>query len=109
AIAAFLGLLLPPALIITVLGIIYAHLGNAPALQRTLAGIACAAVGLFLAVIVRMMGPLLNRRNPVELALMAGVFVAVGLLRWPLSWVMLAAVPVSVFGTYLWRRRVVKA
>jgi chromate transporter len=109
AIAAFLGLLLPPALIVTVLGIIYAHLGNAPALQRILAGIACAAVGLFLAVIVRMMGPLLKRRNPVELALMIAVFVAIGLARLPLPWVMLAAIPLSVFGTYLWRRRVVKA
>src|ERR1700742_2059290 len=33
AIAAFLGLLLPPVVIVTILGIIYAHLGNAPALQ----------------------------------------------------------------------------
>ncbi|MBY0381284.1 MAG: chromate transporter [Xanthobacteraceae bacterium] len=106
SIAAFLGLLLPPAFILTILGILYAHTGNAPALQRTLAGIACAAVGLFLAVIVRMMIPLLKRRNPVEVGLMVAVFAAVGLLRLPLALVLVIAIPLSIVLTYLWRKRV---
>jgi chromate transporter len=105
AIAAFLGLVLPPAVILTILGFIYVHLGNTPALQRTLAGIACAAVGLFIAVIVRMVMPLLKRRNPIELVLAIGLFTAVGLLRVPLPWAILTAIPLSIIGTYYWRKR----
>jgi chromate transporter len=106
SIAAFLGLLLPPSLIVTTLGILYSHFGDLPGLQRTLNGIACAAVGLFLAVTLRMMGPLLKRKNPVEIGLMAAVFVAVGLVRAPLVVVLLIALPLSIVATYLWRKRV---
>jgi chromate transporter len=74
-------------------------------LQRTLTGIACAAVGLFLAVIIRMMGPLLTRKNPIEIGLMIAVFAAVGLGRLPLAVVLLIALPLSVVVTYFWRRR----
>ncbi|EKS31370.1 MAG: chromate transporter [Afipia felis] len=105
SLAAFLGLLLPPTLIVTTLGILYTHFGDLPGLQRTLNGIACAAVGLFLAVIVRMIGPLLKRKNPVEIALMIAVFAAVGLGRVPLAAVVLIALPLSIVVTYFWRRR----
>ena len=105
SVAAFLGLLLPPTLIVTMLGILYTYYGDLPGLQRTLNGIACAAVGLFLAVIIRMMGPLLKRRNPIEIGLMIAVFAAVGLWRMPLVAVLLIALPLSVVVTYLWRKR----
>lgn len=105
SLAAFLGLLLPPSLIVTTLGVLYSHADNLPVLQRTLTGIACAAVGLFIAVTVRMMGPLLKRRNPVEIGLMAAVFIAVGLVRAPLVIVLLVALPLSIVMTYLWRKR----
>lgn len=105
SLAAFLGLLLPPTLIVTTLGILYTHFGDLPGLQRTLNGIACAAVGLFLAVIVRMMGPLVKRKNPIEIGLMVAVFAAVGLGRVPLATVVLVALPLSIVVTYFWRRR----
>jgi len=105
SIAAFLGLVGPPVVIVTVLAAIYAHYGQIPALQRTLAGISCAAVGLFLAVILRMTMPLLKRRDPVTLALLAAVFVAIGLLRLPLVPVLLTAIPLSVALTFMMRRR----
>jgi len=105
SVAAFLGLLLPPTLIVTTLGILYSHFGDLPGLQRTLTGIACAAVGLFLAVIIRMMGPLLTRKNPIEIGLMVAVFAAVGLGRLPLAVVLLIALPLSIIVTYFWRRR----
>lgn len=105
SIAAFFGLLLPPTLIVTTLGIVYSHFGDLPGLQRTLNGIACAAVGLFLAVTIRMMGPLVKRKNPVEIGLMVAVFVAVGLARVPLVAVLLVALPLSVLATYFWRKR----
>jgi chromate transporter len=105
SLAAFLGLLLPPTLIVTTLGILYAHFGDLPGLQRTLNGIACAAVGLFLAVIVRMIGPLMTRKNPVEIGLMTAVFAVVGFGRMPLVAVLLIALPLSIVVTYLWRKR----
>ena len=96
SIAAFLGLLGPPAAIVTALAAIYAHYGQIDAIQRTLAGITCAAVGLFLAVIAKMMLPLLKQRDPIALLLLFAVFAAVGLLRLPLPTVLLVSIPISI-------------
>lgn len=104
SIAAFLGLVGPPTVIVIALAAIYARYGAIPALQRTLAGVSCAAVGLFLAVIGRMTVPLLKRRDPVALALLAAVFVAIGLLRLPLVPVLLAMIPLSIVVTFATRR-----
>jgi chromate transporter len=105
-IAAFAGLLLPPTVIMTVLAIIYARFGDVEVLRRVLAGISCAAVGLLIAVVFRMMTPLLKRLDAVALILMLGVFLAIGVLRLPLQAVLLVAIPVSVGATFLMRRKV---
>lgn len=105
-IAAFAGLLLPPTLIMTVLAIVYARFGDLDVLRRSLAGISCAAVGLLIAVVFRMMTPLLKRMDPVALILMLGVFLAIGVLRLPLPTVLLVAIPVSIAVTYFLRRKV---
>ena len=105
-IAAFAGLLLPPTLIMTVLAIIYARFGNVEVLSRILAGISCAAVGLLIAVVFRMMTPLLKRMEPIALLLMLGVFLAIGVARLPLQAVLLVAIPVSIGATFLLRRKV---
>ena len=105
-VAAFTGLLLPPTLIMTVLAIIYARFGDVEVLRRILAGISCAAVGLLIAVVFRMMTPLLKRMDAVALILMLGVFLAIGVLRLPLQAVLLVAIPVSVGATFLLRRKV---
>ncbi|MCK1474566.1 chromate transporter [Bradyrhizobium sp. LM6.10] len=105
-IAAFAGLLLPPTLIMTVLAIIYARFGDVEVLRRILAGISCAAVGLLIAVVFRMMTPLLKRLDVVALILMLAVFLAIGVVRLPLQAVLLVAIPVSVGATFLMRRKV---
>lgn len=105
AIAALLGLLGPPVVIVTVLAAIYVHYGQIDALQRILAGVSCAAVGLFLALIARMTLPLLKGRDPVVLAILIAVFVAIGIARLPLPIVLLIAVPVSIAMTWWVRRR----
>jgi chromate transporter len=107
SIAAFFGLVGPPVILVTALAAIYAHYGQLPSLQRTLAGVSCAAVGLFLAVIARMMMPLLKRRDPVALTFLVGVFVAIGLLRLPLVWVLLAGIPLSIAIAFYRARKVV--
>jgi chromate transporter len=105
AIAAFAGLLGPPVAIVTVLAILYARYGDLESLRRTLAGVSCVAVGLLFAVIARMMLPLLKKREPLSLLMLSVVFVAIGLLRWPLPIVLLVSVPTSVLLTIMMRRR----
>jgi chromate transporter len=75
-------------------------------LRRILAGISCAAVGLLIAVVFRMMTPLLKRMDVVVIIMMLGVFTAIGVFRWPLQAVLLAAIPLSIGVTYLMRRKV---
>lgn len=105
-IAAFTGLLLPPTLIMTVLAVLYAHFGELELLRRSLAGISCAAVGLLIAVVFRMMTPLLKGPDATGLILMLAVFAAIGVLRLPLQAVLLVAIPLSVAVTFILRRKV---
>ena len=104
-IAAFAGLLGPPTVIMTVLATLYARFGDVDALRRVLAGVSCAAVGLLLSVVFRMMMPLIRKRDAVALVILLAVFVAIGVSRLPLAMVLLVAVPLSIAITLLMRRR----
>jgi chromate transporter len=104
-IAAFAGLVGPPVVIVTILAALYARYGEIDALRRILAGVSCAAVGLLIAVVFRMMMPLLKKRDLVGTAVLATVFIAVGLLRLPLPAVLLVAIPLSLAITFAMRRR----
>src|SRR6202158_1463649 len=95
ALAAFAGLLGPPVVIVTVLAALYARYGEIDALRRILAGISCAAVGLLISAVFRMMIALTKRRALIGLVILAAVFIAVGLLRLPLPAVLLVAIPLS--------------
>ena len=99
-IAAFAGLVGPPMVIVTILAALYARYGEIDALRRTLAGVSCAAVGLLLAVVLRMMMPLLRKRDWSGLLILAAVFVAIGVLRLPLQAVLLVAIPLSIAITF---------
>ena len=105
-IAAFAGLLGPPIVIVTVLAALYSRFGQIDALRRILAGVSCAAVGLLIAVVFRMMMPLIRDRDFVGLLVMLAVFIAIGLLRLPLAAVLLIAIPLSIAMTFVTRRRV---
>jgi chromate transporter len=104
-IAAFAGLIGPPVVIVTSLGVLYAHFGQVEALRRILAGISCAAVGLLISVVFRMLLPLVKRRDLVALVVMIAVFIAIGLARLPLPAVLLVAIPLSLAVTLIARRR----
>ena len=103
--AAFAGLLMPPMLIMTALAALYARYGEIDALRRILAGISCAAVGLFIANVLRMAAPLVARRDVVGGAMLVVVFVAIGVVRLPLTAVLLAAIPLSIVVTLLMQRK----
>ncbi len=104
AIAAFSGLVGPPALIMVIMGMLYHRYGEIDALRRILSGVACAAIGLMLAVVFRMMTPLLKRRDVIALVVMAVVFIAIGIVRLPLPLVLIVAIPISIAITW-WVRR----
>jgi chromate transporter len=103
-IAAFAGLVGPPVVIVTILAALYARFGEIDALRRILAGVSCAAVGLLISALLRMMMPLIRKRDSVGLVVMAAVFVAIGLLRLPLPAVLLLAIPLSIAITFAMRR-----
>jgi chromate transporter len=98
--AAFAGLVGPPMLLVTALATIYSHFGEVEALRRGLAGVSCAAVGLLASVVIRMMAPLLTKRDVLGLVVMVAVFSAIGIARLPLPAVLLVAVPLSLAVTY---------
>jgi chromate transporter len=104
-VAAFAGLVGPPVVIVTILAILYAHFGQVEALRRVLAGVSCAAVGLLISVVFRMMMPLVKRRDLAALVVMVAVFVAIGLAQLPLPAVLLVAIPLSLAVTVIARKR----
>jgi chromate transporter len=103
--AAFAGLIGPPMLIAIMLAALYARFGEIETLRRILAGIACAAVGLLIAVVLRMMMPLVRKRDVAGMLMLMAVFVAIGVLRLPLQVVLLVAVPLSLFITWFLHTR----
>jgi chromate transporter len=103
--AAFAGLVGPPVVVVTVLAALYARFGEVEALRHILSGVSCAAVGLLIAVVFRMMMPLIRKRDWVGLVLMAAVFIAIGVLRLPLPAVLLVAIPLSIAITLAMRPR----
>jgi len=103
-VAAFAGLVGPAVVIVTILAALYARFGEIDALRRILAGVSCAAVGLLISVVFRMMLPLVKKRDLIGLVVLLAVFAAIGLLRLPLPAVLLVAVPLSIAIVFARRR-----
>ena len=104
ALVALLGLLGPPVIIITALAALYAHFGDIDALRRILVGVSAAAVGLIVTVVAKMAQPIVEERlGPAPFVALA-TFVAIGVLRWPLYWVLAVLVPLSMALAW-WTRR----
>lgn len=94
AVAGFLGIIVPPGILIVLLGVLFASLSQFRLTHVALAGAAAAAIGLSLS-----MGITAARRVPrrvVPMLVMAATFVAIGILHWPLVWVVLAAGSISI-------------
>lgn len=98
ALLAVTGIIVPPAIFIIVLATLFAHLIRFPVAHVLLAGAAAAATGLSLS-----MGVTTALRVPrklMPLIMLAATFVAVGILRLPLVWVVLVAGGLSVAVEY---------
>lgn len=95
ATVAFLGMTLPGTAVVFVLGILYGVHGQHPTVNAVLSGIAAAAVGLLLAVTLQ-----IGRKEIAEqldVMILFGTFVAVGIFHLSLLAVLLTVAPVSVW------------
>jgi chromate transporter len=103
AAVALIGLLLPPVTIVLVLGALYERYGGVDDLQRILRGVAAAAAGLIVAIVIKMAKPLVRALSPAPFVALAA-FAAIGIMRWPLPWVLVVMAPVSIALSW-WGRR----
>ena len=93
ATTALLSHVVPPAVIGIVLFQIYERYHGIGAAQFVLDGVAATAAGLNVATAAK---ALRRSKNLAAAVVAIAVFVAVGILHWPMLWVVLAAAPTSV-------------
>ena len=102
AFAAVLGLMAAPLAILILVATLYAQFGDLPDVQAAVKGAAAAAAGLVIGAALKM-----GRALKPDLAAAlsgAAAFVAVGLMSWPLAFVVLGLAPLAVAAAF-WRRR----
>ena len=99
---AWSGFLLVPFSTMLVAAILYRQYGDVEAVRRVLSGIAPAAAGLLIATVAKMAAPMFRKFGPAPFVLLA-VVVAIGVMRWPLLWVLVVLAPTSIALAW-WRR-----
>ncbi len=103
AAVALVGLIGPPFVIVTLIGVVYARFGEIAALQRMLLGVAAAAAGLVMGTCAKMARPLLKDRLGVAPLMALATFASVGVLQWPIYAALAVLVPLSI--AIAWLRR----
>jgi chromate transporter len=94
SIAATLGLMLMPFVIVLVLAALYARFADLAAVRGATNGVSAAATGLIIATGLKMAGPL--KGIPWDIVMCALTFIAIALLRLPLLWVLAVLAPISI-------------
>jgi chromate transporter len=106
ALAAVGGLLLLPWAIVLALAVLYQEFASMPTVAGALRGMGAVAAGLVLAMALRLVGAL--KANPLGMPLCAAFVLltalGIGLLRWPMAWVILGLGPVALLAA-TWRLR----
>jgi chromate transporter len=100
---ALVGLLGPPMLLIVIIGALYAHYGDLPALRRALIGVTAAAAGLIMSTVAKMALPLFRNRAVGGPVIALATFGAIGIAQWPLPFVLAVVLPISL--ALAWVRR----
>lgn len=101
ALAATLGLMLMPLIIILLLAALYGQFAQIEAVRGAANAVSAAAAGLMLAVGFKMARPI--RKTPWQVGIGVLAFAAIGLARLPLLWVLAVLAPLSV--GIAWRQR----
>jgi chromate transporter len=106
AASAMAGMLAAPLGAVLMLAALAAHASQWPAVAGALRGMAVVAAALVVGTAIKLMPAL--RKNPLGLplaaALGAATLLAIGLMRWPLPWVVLALGPLGMALAW-WRIR----
>jgi chromate transporter len=104
AIAALIGLVAAPVAIVLLMAGLYGRFGGVGRLPAMIAALGAAASGLVAATAAKMAWPII-RRAPVSAApFILLAFAGVGVMRWPLAWVLAALAPFSIAAAWRWRR-----
>ena len=102
AMAALMGMLLAPLLVVLLLAVLYGSVADTPTAQGALRGMGAVAAGLITATGIKLVAAL--DKNPMGMGLCIGfaaaTFVAIALLRWPLVWVLPGIGSVACLWTY---------
>ncbi|HKW79448.1 MAG TPA: chromate transporter [Casimicrobiaceae bacterium] len=102
SLAASVGLMLLPFLVVLALATLYAHFAALDAVRGATTGVSAAATGLVIAMGVKMASPL--KGVAWQVAMAAVTFAAIALLRVPLLWALALLAPASIAVAW-WRRR----
>jgi chromate transporter len=94
AVAAVVGLLCGPLVIVVALAVAYARIGWSPAVNAVLDGIAAAAIGLTFATGLQLLPRGSGKLGPLTVTL--ATMLCVGVLRWPMLPVILCLAPISI-------------
>src|SRR3984957_17709271 len=103
AVIALAGLLGPPMVLVIMIGALYAHYGDLPALRRALIGVTAAAAGLIMSTVAKMALPLFRNRAVGGPVVALATFGAIGIAQWPLPIVLVVVLPISL--ALAWVRR----
>jgi chromate transporter len=103
ALVALVGLIGPPMVLVTLVGLAYAQFGEIAALRRMLIGVAAAAAGLMMATAAKMARPLFAGGAVAAPLIALATLAGVGILRWPLYAVLAVLLPLSIALAW-WRR-----
>ena len=98
AMVGFLGLLALPFAWVLGLAILYADWAAHPGVRAVVSGVGVAAAGLFIGTGIKLARPI--ARKPVAILIIAGCFVAAGLLRVPLAIVLPVAALLALLASY---------
>ena len=94
ALIAVTGILFVPVGLMLLIATFYASIAHEPIARNAVAGASAAAAGLILGTAVRL---LLQTRPPMRgLLTGAAAFIAVGVLQWPLLWVIVVLIVVGI-------------
>jgi chromate transporter len=103
SIAAVFGMVVPAFCIILAAGYAYRHLQQYPATHFILLGAAAVGISATLAMSFKISTKI--DRNIATILLGLATFIAVGILRFPMVWVVMVTVPLSILYFYLQERR----
>ena len=106
SVAAFVGLVGTPAIIVITLGMLYSRFSALDIVRHALVGLGASASGLVVATAARMAEPLLRSRPWLAAPFIVAAFGAVAILRLPLPYVLIALGPLSIAAAWMWKRRV---